>query len=276
MNGTQRPPYRNVIVATDGSPLAATALAGGSILADRTGAELHVFHAAWDETGETSAAEQANSLLAKSLLGGRRIRLTVRDLPAASASPAPLIVDYCAEVGDAVVVLGTHGRGGIGATFLGSTARDLIGLTADPFIAYGPEAKVPVEVQRVVACVDGSEFSEASIAEAVRWALALKVGLWLTQVVPPDLPYYVTVFENTYVHNLAKDLAGIGTKVEWEVLHSDSATDAIIDSFGDDPATMLVMATHGRSGLQRIRLGSVAGDVVKRARGPVSMHRPAG
>jgi nucleotide-binding universal stress UspA family protein len=82
------------------------------------------------------------------------------------------------------------------------------------------------------------------------------------------------VFETAYVHNLAKEVVGLREKVEWDVLHSPSPARSILDMYGKDSATMLVMATHGRTGLQRLMLGSVATGVVKEAWGPVVLVCP--
>lgn len=262
-----KPPYRHVIVGTDGSQLSGTALLGGSLLAAKTSAELHVFHAASGPGGEVSAIAQAADLLRD-----RPYKLVVRDL----VTPASrMIAEYTMEVGEqSIVVIGTHGRGGVGVSLLGSTAVDLVAGANQPILAYGPGAGHPMDIERVVACVDGSQFSELGVAEGVRWATALNVPLWLIQVLPPDLPPYVTAFESTYVHNLAKALHGLDTKVEWDVLHSMTPSRSILEWHGNDAATMLVMATHGRVGLQRVLLGSVSSQVIKETWGPVVLIRP--
>lgn len=262
-----KPPYRHVIVGTNGSRLSGTALLGGSLLAARTSAELHVFHAALGADSEMPAVTQAAELL-----HNRPYKLVVRDLV---TSASWMIAEYATEIGEqAIVAIGTHGRGGVGVSLLGSTAVDLLARADQPILAYGPGAVHPMEIERVVACVDGSQFSELSVAEGVRWAAALRVPLWLTQVVPPNLPPFVTAFESTYVHNLAKELRGLINDVEWDVLHSTTPARSILEAHGNDAATMLVMATHGRVGMQRVLLGSVASQVVKEAWGPVALFRP--
>lgn len=264
-----KPPYRCVIVATDGSRLSGTALLGASLLASKTYAELHVFHAASGTTSEASATAQVAELLPD-----RTYKLVVRDL-VGGESPAGMIAEYSAEAGDdTIVAIGTHGRGGVGVSLLGSTAVDLVARANQPILAYGPGAEHPMHTQRVVACVDGSQFSELSMAEGARWAVALQVPLWLIQVVPPDLPSYVTSFESTYVHNLAKTLEGLGNGVEWDVLHSVTPARSILEWYGNDNATMLVLATHGRVGLKRVLLGSISSEVIKEAWGPVVLVRP--
>ena len=269
MTNPSREPYRHVIVATDGSELSRFALLGGAMLATKTSAELHVFHAAWSLESEVAASDEAADLL-----GGGGYKLVVRDI--GSASVARMIADYATEVGDAAIVaIGTHGRGDVGTTLLGSTAVELVAHSEYPILGYGPRAANPTDIRRVVACVDGSEFSESCVAEGHRWASALDVPLWLVQVVPPDLPPNLKEIESNYVHNQARGVPGLKNKVEWEVLHSDSPAQAILEWHENDPAALLVMATHGRLGLQRVLLGSVSSQVVRNARGPVVLIRPS-
>lgn len=266
-----RAPYARLIAATDGSKLGGMAVVGAAQLAGRTRAELYVFHAAGDIGGEAAVSKQVAELLE-----GVPHKLEIRNLIAGTPmSPAGLIDEFAEELGNSLVVVGTQGRSGIGAALLGSTTAELVGRPGKATVVYGPHAVPPTEIVRVVSCVDGSEFSELSVDEGALWSVALGVPLWIVQVVPPDLPSYVTVFENTYVQNLSRELQGVGSQpIEGEVLHSASPAGAIRDSFGEDPATMLVMATHGRVGFKRVTMGSVASEVVRGARGPVSLIRP--
>lgn len=273
MNGhfNVRSPYARLIAATDGSPLGGMALVGAAQLAGRTKAELYVFHAAGDMGGEAAVRRQVAELLE-----GIPCQVEIRNLIAGTpTSPARLVHEFADELGNSLVVVGTHGRSGIKAALLGSTTAELVSRPGEATVVYGPHAVAPTEVNRVVACVDGSQFSELSLAEAALWSVALKVPLVIVQVVPPDLPSYVAVFEDTYVHNLSRELEGLGSQaVESEVLHSGSPAKAILGSYGKDPASMLVMATHGRVGFKRVVVGSVASEVVRGARGPVVLIRP--
>jgi nucleotide-binding universal stress UspA family protein len=263
-------PYAHVVVATDGSALSGTAMVGGSMLAARTSAELHVFHASTGPGTEEAVVAQVAQLL-----HGQPYKLEIRDLV---ASPSTMIADYATQLGgESIVSVGTHGRGAVGVSVLGSTAVDLLARTNQATLAYGPGAGHPLEIQRVVVCVDGSQFSEASVPEGARWAAALGVPIWVIQVVPAYLSSYVRTFESTYVRNVAKDLeGGLHTSVQWDVLHSTSPARSILDLYGNDAATMLIMATHGLVGLRRVLVGSISSEVVKEAWGPVVMVRPPG
>lgn len=257
-----KPPYRHVIVATDGSALSGAALTGGARLAAQIKADLHVFHAALSAASQKAAVDSA-----RELLQDQPFTLEVVDLN--PDSPADAISAYAARVGDCVVCLGTHGRGGIRSALIGSTALDLVGKAGHTLLAFGPKAAPATRTDKVIACVDGTEFSEASVTEGVRWASALGVPLWLVQVIPPGLPQYVSAFESTYVYNLAQDLAGSDVTLEWEVLHSLTPARALLEMFGEDGETMMVLATHGRRGLPKVMLGSVATEVVRSTWGPV-------
>jgi nucleotide-binding universal stress UspA family protein len=267
-----RAPYARLIAATDGSGLGGIALVGAAQLANRTGAELYVFHAAGDVGGEAAVARQVAELAQ-----GVARKLEIRNLIAGTPMSASRLIDeFADELGDSVVVVvGSHGRSGISAALLGSTTAELVSRAGQATVVYGPLAEPPIDIDRVVACVDGSDFSELCVEEAARWSLALRIPLWIVQVVPPDLPSYVAAFESTFVQNLSKELEGLGSAaVEWEVLHSKTPAGAILESFGEDPATMLVMATHGRVGFKRVIMGSVALEVVRGARGPVALLQP--
>jgi nucleotide-binding universal stress UspA family protein len=264
---TAPPAYAHVVVATDGSALSGTAMVGGSMLAARTSAELHVFHASTGSSSEETVTAQAAQLLQ-----GQPYKLEIRDLV---ASPSTMIADYAIQLGgESIVSVGTHGRGAVGVSVLGSTAVDLLGRTDQATLAYGPGASHPLDIQRVVVCVDGSQFSEASVPEGARWAAALDIPIWVIQVVPAYLSSYVRAFESTYVRNVAKDLEGLPKGVEWDVLHSTSPAKSILDLFGNDAATMLIMATHNRVGLRRFLIGSISTEVVKGSWGPVVLVRP--
>jgi nucleotide-binding universal stress UspA family protein len=124
-----------------------------------------------------------------------------------------------------------------------------------------------------VACLDGSDFSEVIVNEATAWAAALDVPLWLVEVVDPEAAG--AGIETNYVHNVARKLEDSGVDLEWDVLHSRHPEKAILDWVDNDPTTILAMATHGRTGLRRVLLGSVVADVIHGAAGPVITCVPA-
>lgn len=71
----------------------------------------------------------------------------------------------------------------------------------------------------------------------------------------------------TYLRGFSSDLQDVTH--DYAVVPGDDAAEALIDFARDDETRMIVMATHGRSGLARWRLGSVAERVVRHAEVPV-------
>ena len=79
------------------------------------------------------------------------------------------------------------------------------------------------------------------------------------------------------VHALAESLLSRdGAGINWDVLHRDDASDAIVDYVRDVRASLIAMTTHGRTGLARVALGSVTAAVVHNAPCPVLVVRPDG
>jgi nucleotide-binding universal stress UspA family protein len=83
------------------------------------------------------------------------------------------------------------------------------------------------------------------------------------------------VFESAYVGRAAHDMQSlIGHEVEFETLHGERPSRVIVDFADRLGASLVFLTTHGRSGLDRLRLGSVAAEVVRHATCPVVLHRP--
>jgi nucleotide-binding universal stress UspA family protein len=66
----------------------------------------------------------------------------------------------------------------------------------------------------------------------------------------------------------------IDRDVEFEVLHGGHTGRSITDFAGEMNASLIFLATHGRTGLARVRSGSVAAEVVRHALCPVVLFRP--
>lgn len=181
--------------------------------------------------------------------------------------------DFIADRPDAAVCMGVDASGGAVDVLLGSISEDILRSGHQRCFLIGPEVDVDVPVASgpVVVCVDGSEHAESILADAVAWADSTGNTTWVVTVrgdgqLPSDLD------ETAYVHRLADRLGRTG--VEWDVLHGKDTAGAIVDFARQREAGSIVLATHGRSGLQRLTMGSVAIQVVHRAHCPVLTRRP--
>ena len=139
--------------------------------------------------------------------------------------------------------------------------------------------------------LDGSEISEASLPWAVKLAHDRGVSLTLAQIVP--FPYiagepwtggYTTAdlyqqmldaerdAATTYLNAVRERLAGERLHIETAVRPGNPAVE-MLDLADDLGASAIVMATHGRGGLKRMALGSVAMQIVSHTDVPVFLIR---
>lgn len=132
---------KNVLVATDFGEASGTALAYGRDLARTFGATLHVLHVVDDVPAKAISAEGYAvdfSALQREIEKSARKRLdsVVRDddrrelgakaILRTSTTPALAIASYAKEANIDLIVMGTHGRGGMAHLFLGSVAERVV------------------------------------------------------------------------------------------------------------------------------------------------------
>jgi len=138
---------------------------------------------------------------------------------------------------------------------------------------------------KILVPLDGSELAERVLLPAVRWAEAVQAGLVLLAVVTPQLrsshPDKVENVVQTrsyeaglYLKGLHKRLMPTLIEVETAVL-SGPAAHTILTYAQENGVDLILMTTHGRSGLTRWSLGQVAHKVLRRAPCPVVILRSA-
>jgi nucleotide-binding universal stress UspA family protein len=177
-----------------------------------------------------------------------------------------------AKMDGAVVCIASHGRSGVGATLIGSITEDVLRASPRPVLVVGPryERRRWGDDQMLVACVDGSALSERAIAPAAQWSGALGLPMRLVQVAAPkDAPVSNTLSGDFGEIAYLKHLAEPYPHADYDVLHSHHPARELADLTDRSPVAVMVMATHGRSGWSRLRLGSVAMNVVHHANCPI-------
>ncbi len=146
--------------------------------------------------------------------------------------------------------------------------------------------------QQILVTLDGSGLAEAALAHARAFAQCQGASLVLLRVVTYPLRSVVRLdptFSGTltgdlielrqqaeaYLEGVAEKLKQDGFAVRTLVVDDPSPADAILDQAQAEHADLIVMSTHGRSGVTRWLLGSVADRVVHHAPVPVLLVRPA-
>jgi nucleotide-binding universal stress UspA family protein len=210
--------------------------------------------------------------------------------------PGPTLEKYVPEVEADLVAMTTHGRGGLRGAWLGSVADHLIrSLTIPVLVARAREETdalpQPPKIREILVPLDGSRLAEAALAPASSIADLFGAELVLAQVVWPVsagnmLPVpFASGYETEalrfqrketqeYLDSAVSDLRELGVGARAAVVVGHNIAEALLDLAHPQRIDLVTMATHGRSGLKRLLLGSVADKMIRGAGPPVLVVRP--
>ena len=127
--------------------------------------------------------------------------------------------------------------------------------------------------QRIMVPLDGSELAQSALQHALDLCRACEATLVLLHVRDPRSGSVEAA--HRYLEYIHTQNAHEGVAIELIVREGHVAT-AIIEATGQERIDMIVMATHGRSGLQRVVYGSVAEQVLRGSSTPVLLVRVPG
>jgi nucleotide-binding universal stress UspA family protein len=272
---------RRVLFPTDHSSSAEHAYTCAVRLAAGVGAELHVLHVVLPDIDEQRiTGEEAPS-------AGGSEGLVVHHRTRIGESPAEEIVAYCEDEDIDVVVLGTLGRTGLRRLLLGSVAERVVREAPCPVLTV-PLRSPGQSVARILAAVDLSEFSLSTLAHARDFAELHGAHLDVLHVLQeviipsaygPELAPMVTpeleAQSRRALDQLVSDVGSGDVSIEAHVSIGYPATEILrfADEYGVD---LIVMATHGLTGLEHFLIGSVTEKVVRKAPCPVFTVRSFG
>jgi nucleotide-binding universal stress UspA family protein len=264
--------FNRIIVPTDGSDYSWRAVAVGEAFARQCDAELELFEVVNGAADVKRAEQLTRERLAHAPLSVTTfVRASVMQ-----RSVGFTIADHVASINGAMTVMSTFGRGRTEA-ILGSVAVDILREMYGPVVTVGPKARTDRTDHRgeLIVPVDGSDFAETALPLAAAWGIGMGARPWVVEVLDPDQERVQDVVESSYAARLARDLAGQSHhEVQYEVLHHKHPGVAIGQFAESIGASLIVASTHGRTGLSRLTLGSVAMEIVRHAPCPVVVNRP--
>ena len=192
------------------------------------------------------------------------------------------VLDYADTVEAELIVLGTHGRRGLQRFLLGSVAEAIVRRASVPVLTVREHARVPEAIQHILVPTDFSEDARMALREAARWAAHFRARLTLLHVLAPAvIPVSVTEVAAVYEvvpglqERIQEELtrwieAEVPESVSSDVRIEEGPVDlTILEQARQEQADLIVMATHGRSGVARWLLGSVTERVLRQAPCPV-------
>jgi nucleotide-binding universal stress UspA family protein len=184
--------------------------------------------------------------------------------------------EYVEERNGAMIVMSSHGHGR-SAAVVGSVTDEVLRTLFGPIVVIGPH--VGEDAGRLdgsyVIPLDGSEHGDMIIPIASAWAIEFHAEPWLVEVIKPTTNTPSDFMDSAYAARHARKMQHeIGREVEFEVFRHDDPAKAIDDFARRIDASLLFATTHGRSGMSRLRAGSVAANLVRNAPCPIVLFRP--
>ncbi|HEV7861467.1 MAG TPA: universal stress protein [Acidimicrobiia bacterium] len=199
-----------------------------------------------------------------------------------SLDPAGAIHEHLRQLGRdrALACMASHGRAR-SAALMGSVATEVVARGHDPLVVVGPHPDEHPGGHGVMVAVDETPASAALLPIGVGWAALLGEPLTVTTVaepVPPPLrPDHPTrrrfgpdADVDAFLEGLVGPLHQQGHKVDALPLYDPiSPASGLELHLRDNPATMVVVASHARTGPTRIVFGSDSASIVRRSPSPV-------
>lgn len=213
---------------------------------------------------------------------------------------AAAIVAEAGKDPDTLVAMSSHGRSGLARWWMGSVTDKALHLTANPMLiiraAEGRRSGSGLRFERITVPVDGSELAEEILPHVVYLAAAMGLAVDLVRVNPsaeeyyrgmsfgpaetmrsvPSYDEYAAIVDGEaagYLAELRERLMRQGVAAVETRLRHGRAADSISDLASATDNNLVAMTTHGRSGVGRLVLGSVAERVTRQSGDPVLLVR---
>ena len=286
---------KKILFPTDYSRCSDQALVRALWLAEHYGAQLHVIHALLpldfdphnvshhlpDLEGLQRQIDRLTSVRAPAYRNYTEVEIvpaTVRGIAA-----APAVLTYAAEKDIDLIVMGTHGRRGINHLILGSVAEEVVRLSPCPVLTVRETTPDTIDLKQILVPLDFSDFSTEAFAVGGALAADLGATLRALHIIEESIhpSFYVTgqtSLEAWYpemeasaimeMQRITEKAGGSEVPVEYHIKEGRAAAD-IVTFAKRNNIQLIVMASHGLSGIEHFLIGSVTEKVVRLAPCPV-------
>ena len=267
--------FDHVLVATDGSEFSAGALRVGTRFAKRNKAELTTMSmvmigvetegmaAEVIEKAEAEARQVLVAAQAAARADGYETRIELRQ----GTNPHKEIVRLADDQHADLIVMGRRGRRGLALMMVGDSTRKVIGY-ADCSVLVVPRA-AEIWQQRILLATDGSRHGEMAAEAAGQMAKIFGLPVTVVSVLRPKFDEVRRAEAQLEVDRVREALALEGIKADSAIVGDADPAAAIVELARQRGADLIVMGSHGRTGMGRLLLGSVSEKVIGLATCPV-------
>jgi nucleotide-binding universal stress UspA family protein len=282
--------FRRILVPLDGSRLAEAVLPLVLRLASRLSADVELLHVIERRAparvhgdrhlqGEAEARDYLFGEVAPQLqASGIETSGHVHDVP--EGDVAASIARHVAELSADLVVLATHGSGGMRDILFGSVAQQVLARTDVPLLLVRPDRVGWSDLRRVLVPLDGTPDGEAALTVAADLARPFEAEVLVLRVVPtwstvagertpgavmlPSATVAALALQaraaESYLTGITARLADV--RIRGLVRRGEPGRE-ILEAVRSEVADLLAMSTHGRAGLEAAWAGSLAARVLK-------------
>lgn len=295
--------YHKMLVPLDGSRLSEIVFPYAKDLAGRLGLDVILLHVHSSKESETiplhqSYIENKAQIIKRQLRDWQKkigvnlegSKLEVRG-ELAMGYPPEEIMHYAEQNNVDLILMATHGRSGVRRWVLGSVADKVLCVSSIPvwLIRAGTVESVTYDKwpqRTLLVPLDGSVLAEKVLPHVELLAKqpgAPPVDVVLFRVAEPPTTsghYFRNIPESReeieqYLAKIETRLKNSDLRVQSKVSSGDPA-EKILGYGRKNPFSIIVMSTHGHSGMSRWFYGSVATKVLEHASNPIFLVRPGG
>jgi nucleotide-binding universal stress UspA family protein len=274
-------PFSKILVCTDGSPESGGAITAALNLAKTTGSTVYLLEVLFYLAGyemqapdtlappivnlelmqaqETAAKERLEAW--KTEAAGKGITLEPRVRIGSSAYEG--ILEEAGETQPDLIIMGRHGYTGLTRLLMGSVTARVIGHSPCNVLVV-PQG-VSLDFKRLLVASDGSPFSEAAWNEALLLAKNMDSALIGVAVAASDRDIPVAT---QVVRGLEAAASEQGIALD-TMIPMGRPEEGIVKAAEFKGASLIILGSHGRTGLKRLLMGSVAERVIGLASCPV-------
>ena len=260
-----------LLVCTDGSPASEGAIAGALALAQACHSQVYLLQILEYNLGFTGLAPEAVIGWEQEVAAYLEEIQSEADKLGVKAKPIIRRADqaYAAIVKEAqklkadLIIMGRHGKHGLTKLLMGSVTERVIGLSPMSVLVIAAESPLPWE--RILIASDGSPYSEAAWTESLDLVKRLDARLTGISVAREEgeLPEAEAIVQKMLMR---ANREGIPMEIRVSVGAPD---DIVVQTAFDVQANLIIMGSHGRTGLKRLLMGSTTARVIGSAPCPV-------
>ncbi len=275
--GTQLSPtgrFERIMLATDGSEYCADAEQVALAMVDKCGGKLLITSVVITNPAAESVApdviqaaeEETRALLDRLYEEAVKRGIAAETISRRGSDPVSEIIAAAEESRADVIVMGRRGKRGLMQRMIGDATSKAVG-AANCSVLVVPEGAAMWR-KRILLATDGSRFSDAAAVAATKIAELCKLPVTVLSTIRESFTDERAAQAEEAAQRVHQHLGSRNVEVDKVVLRGDP-DQLILETAAARDADLIVMGTHGRTGWERVVVGSVAESVIGTSKVPV-------